>query len=107
MEGDGVGHFLLALFAQPVDNPPRMFIGPLFVVGVVQESGDGPNVGVGVVAAVFGSRRPHHDFDRPGMFQQRLRLGPGVQLGYACWWVMVAMIWPLFGETPLNLVALW
>ena len=45
MEGDRVGDLLFALLPEPIDDPLRMLLRPLLVVGVVQQSGDGPGLG--------------------------------------------------------------
>ena len=58
-----------------------MFLGPLLIVGVVQQARVGPKFGIGRGAAVLGSRRPHHDFHGPGVLEQGIRFGPGVESG--------------------------
>ncbi len=47
MKRDGVSDLLFALLAEPIDDPPRVLVGPLLVVGVVQQAGDGPGLRVG------------------------------------------------------------
>ena len=78
MERDGVGHLFLALLPQPIHDPLGMLFGPLVVVGVVQQAGDGPDLRIGS-PPYFDGRRPHHDLDGSGVLQQGIGLGPGVE----------------------------
>ena len=77
MEGNGVGDLLFALLPQPIHNPFRMLLGPLVVIGVVEQARDAPNFGI---AAEFGCRRPHHDFDGASVGEQRWIRCPGLKL---------------------------
>ena len=59
----------------------RVLVGEFLVVGVVQKTGDGPDVGIGVRPAVARGRSPHHVLDGEHVPQEVGRLHPFVQLG--------------------------
>ena len=76
-----MGDRLLALLAQPGDDPLRMFLRPLPVIGIVQQAGDGPLLRVVIRSAVPRRRPPHDVLDRLDVPPQVRRLDPFVHLG--------------------------
>ena len=75
------GDVFLTLLPQPIDGTLGMLVGPLFVIGVVQQTGNGPLFGVGANTAILARRRPHDDLYGSGMLEQGVGLGPVVELG--------------------------
>ena len=77
MERHGIRDLFLPVLPQPIYDPFGMVVGPLVVVGVVEQASDTPDLGI---AAVLGGRRPHHDLQGSGVAQERGIRRPGLEL---------------------------
>src|SRR5579864_5763113 len=70
----------LAALAEPRDDAIRMLLGPLLVVGIVEQAGDRPGGFVARACTVAMRRPPHDGLDRACVISQRSTERPFVEL---------------------------